>query len=349
MTKQKTELLTQPIIRYVTGLVIKSSQQQPELLPGEMFLCKKFNVGRGTVRRAMALLIERETVLLLPKRRGYFSNPVKSGNIRHNIGIIVASGYAAAMNGPSYACLRGAFEVFEKEITCVYFPALHSNDPEKVLEELRSQQLDAVFWIAPGNSGLDILDNFSAENFPAVSVCNPYMDLDREPCHHTWLFDFEAVGRSQAEHLLKHQCTKVFTLGPGPKTLAGLRNTYEQAGHPLPENSFLPDLKQIYTVLKTALDQDQVHAVICPGPYERYREVSEFLHQHPNGKKVRLLVENEPQGNLIRTKYNDLLYDSVPTINAYKSCFEAGRRAAKCLLHLLAGKKQKGKLIQTYF
>ena len=70
----KEDLLIKPIIQYVLHEVSRAGSE-PELLSGEPILCEKFKVARGTVRRAMAQLIERGYVIQLPKRRGYFSNP----------------------------------------------------------------------------------------------------------------------------------------------------------------------------------------------------------------------------------------------------------------------------------
>ena len=93
----KSNLLILPIIQYVTCKVSQAGET-PQLLPGEPDLCEKFGVARGTVRRAMAYLIERGIVIQLPKRRGYFSNPKYSNSGEINIGVLSGSGYFAAMS-----------------------------------------------------------------------------------------------------------------------------------------------------------------------------------------------------------------------------------------------------------
>ena len=90
----KSSLLITPIIQYVTGKVSQAGET-PQLLPGEPDLCEKFGVARGTVRRAMAYLIERGIVIQLPKRRGYFSNPKYSFSGEINIGAIPCRSPAA--------------------------------------------------------------------------------------------------------------------------------------------------------------------------------------------------------------------------------------------------------------
>jgi DNA-binding LacI/PurR family transcriptional regulator len=348
MSAQKTELRVAPIIRYINSLVAKSSQQEPELLPGEMALSARFNVGRGTVRRALELLIRQKTVIRLAGRKGYFSNPAQARNARQNIGILVGGGYAAALSGPSCACMRGCLEILETDFNCIYFPVLHSRETARIREELLDLQLDALFWIAPEDEIIPLLDDLAHSGLSVISVENPYKRLNLIPQCNALLFDARAIGVKQGKHLLKKNCLQICTLAPSKKTWDGLLSVFEEAGHTLGEESFINVDQDMIQELTRRLDQNNLQAVICPGPLERYQALSALLSGHPNGKKVRILVEPEPQSRLLRSRFPELCYEEAQGIDVYKSSYEVGKRGAKLLLEIREGKKPSCIPVETY-
>ena len=337
MSKSKTELLIAPIIRYINNLVAKSGQQAPELLPGEMALCEQFKVGRGTVRRALDQLIRQQTVIRLPGRKGYFSNPEQSINAKQNIGILVDSGHIAAMAGPSCSCMRGCLEVLEQDLNCIYFPILHSRNPEECRKELESLQLDALLWIAPKNEYIGVLDDLAESGMVVFSIENPYVPLEKIPRCNSFLFDYSSVGRKQAEYLLLHHCTEVYTFMSSSKTSLGLSKAFAEASFPLKKENFITEHSDMEKDLRKALECGSLQAVIACGPMERYLAVSTLLASHPHGKNVRILVEPEPQSRSLRSRFPELRYEEVPGIDIYKSSYEAGKRAAKRVMKILTG------------
>ena len=339
MPTHKEQLLTEPISRYIIGLVRKSSGSETTQLPGEMALCDKFHVGRGTVRRAMASLIRRGFVQMLPKRRGYFSNPAMAHVSQYQIGILVASGFMAAMAAPTAACFRGLSEKLEKSFFGYTFLSLHSFDPEVIEREIQDSMLDGVCWFAPEEPFVKALDLLSDKNFPTVSVENPYWPLENHPKCNFFAFDFTYSGEVRARYCLRHNCRRVFYSSANERSTARFMEMYREQGIPFSEKNIIREVESMEPVLKPALDRDQVDAVVCDGDSKRYLELFHLLAGHPNGARVRVLVEREPQEVELKNRFPGLIVEEIPNVDIFASSFDVGKRSADLLMQMILQKK----------
>ncbi len=121
-------------------------------MPSERELCRKFDVARGTVRRAMEDLV-REGYLVPKRGMGTFVNPEKSGAYRvqltRNIGLILSGGMMVNITGNFQQELAGAFAALARQEVSVQFVNFTARRPADTLADVAALGFDGLLWLHP--------------------------------------------------------------------------------------------------------------------------------------------------------------------------------------------------------
>lgn len=334
MTDLRKQLLTEPIKRYTIRCVAKAGPE-PEQLMGEMELCDKFKVGRGTVRRAMASLIAGGYVILLPKRRGYFTNPEFSEQTPFRIGIIVASGFASSMAYISAEAFCGFAESMHGFFCTYDFLTLTSDHPETVVAEIRNTAVDGLLWISPEDPFVEAIDRLLAEKFPVVSIENVYLPLYRKPRYNFFAYDYFFAGECRAKYFLREKCKNIIYCTENVDSVKQFAETLHQGNVPFDNHSVFASVEQITTCLPELLSRNKVDGIVCDGPTSRYNALFKTLSAHPNGSTVKILVEHEPQAILMTKHFPHLKIAEIPDVNMLKTSYRMGKKAGNLLKDLI--------------
>ena len=338
MVDLKKQLLTEPIKRYTIRCVAKSGTE-PEQLMGEMELCEKFKVGRGTVRRAMASLIASGHVILLPKRRGYFTNPEFSEQTPFRIGIIVASGFASSMAHISAEAFCGITESMHG-LFCAYdILTLSSDHPDSVVSEIKNTAVDGLFWISPEEPFVEAMDRLQAEEFPVVGIEDVYLPLRRKPRYNFYAYDYFFAGECRAEYFLREKCKNVIYCTENNNSAKRFAEILNQNQIPFDGSSVLAACEEIVVRLPELLNRNKVDGVVCDGPTTRYNALFKTLSSHPNGNTVKVLVEHEPQAILMAKRFPQLKIAEIPEIDMLKTSYRMGKKAGTLLKEMVTKKK----------
>ncbi|OQA79773.1 MAG: hypothetical protein BWY31_04159 [Lentisphaerae bacterium ADurb.Bin242] len=338
MTDLKKQLLTEPIKRYTVRCVAKAGPE-PEQLMGEMELCGKFKVGRGTVRRAMASLIAGGYVILLPKRRGYFTNPEFSEQTPFRIGILVASGFASSMAYISAEAFCGIAESMHGFFCTYDFLTLSSDDPETVVAEIGNAAVDGLLWISPEESFVEAIDRLLAENFPVVSIENVYLPLRRKPRYNFYAYDYFFAGECRAKYFLREKCRRIIYCTENADSVKQFAKTLHRGNVPFDGNSVFTSAEEIMSRLPELLNRNRVDGIVCDGPTLRYNALFKTLSAHPDGSAVKVLVEHEPQAILMAKHFPHLKIAEIPEVDMLKTSYRMGRKVGTLLKDIITKKK----------
>ena len=336
----KEDLLIKPIIQYVLHEVSRAGSE-PELLSGEPILCEKFKVARGTVRRAMAQLIERGYVIQLPKRRGYFSNPKFSRYGELHIGILVASGYIAGMSCISSEAYRGFMKGINPLCCGYYFLSVNSFEPQQVVDLVEIHGLDALLWIAPEDANVPAIDYLIDMDFPVAAIENAHVPMQVYPKKNFLIYDRKAAGVLRAEQVFQAGFRKpLYCAEPGaaPDAFAAYMQEHEI---PFDRKSII-GLEDIPRVVTALLDHDKIDSIVCDGDRKRYTMLFDTLNSHPAGKHVTVFLENEVNSQIVVQKYPNMKSCFFENLDIRGSEFNAGKRAGIHIRNILAKKKKSG-------
>lgn len=337
--KIKTVLRINPIMDYLKRLVIKSGSV-PELLPGEMELSEKFQVSRGTVRRALDTLIRNGYVIRLPKRRGYFTNPALAGQSSFHIGVLVARAQVAGLAAPSMMIFSAFAESmgFSFPWDCEFI-TLPSQNPKQIISELRNSSFDGLLWIALPEQYSCVVDELLNCYIPVVAVENVYVENRTPPSNNFFAYDFSYGGECRARAFLKTNCRKLFYCGTHAATAEHFGKVLREQHLPFDETHILENLDDIPEKLTGLLDGDLVDGIACDGGTLRYDKVFSTLSSHPKGKNVTVLIEREGLVLLNREKYPEQPVLELDTLDIGKTSRRAGKLAGNLLRQILLHKK----------
>lgn len=136
------------IRRYVVNQAMSANGKAKKILP-ERELCRRFNVARGTARRALEDLVKEG--LLVPRRgMGTYVNPKavrSSGETR--VGMLFCNGMGVNLNSDYLDFCGGAFAVFSANKALVQILSLTFSDAERAVQEIAALGLDGVLWYRP--------------------------------------------------------------------------------------------------------------------------------------------------------------------------------------------------------
>ena len=333
----KENLVIWPIIRYVTSLVSQAGET-PQLLPGELVLCEKFGVARGTVRRAMKYLIERSIVILLPKRRGYFSNPKYSRTGEINIGVLVANGYFAAMSYLASDMYSGILQGLNPLYCSFQFLSISSSEPQTIAELTERNALKALLWLCPEEENLPAIRHLTEKSFPVVAIENPHIPNRTHPERNTLIYDRENAGVIRAQQVLRANFRKpLYCCEPGETKDAFAQYIRKNGGIFTSESAV--SLDDLPGKLDPRKKLSAFDCIVCDGDRKRYSALMQLLARHPQGGKIRVFVEKEVNSEDIVPDFPNLDITFLNPPDMRKSAFQAGKRAGTILRGILTGKK----------
>ena len=342
----KSNLLIMPIIQYVTSKVSQAGET-PQLLPGEPDLCKKFGVARGTVRRAMAYLIERGIVIQLPKRRGYFSNPKYSNSGEINIGVLSGSGYFAAMSHLASDMYSGFLQGI-KPLYCLFqFLNVSSCDPETIADLIEYNGLKALLWLCPEDEGIPAFNSLLKKSIPLVAIENAYVVNHIHPERNFLLYDQVHAGELRAEQVLDSGFHKpLYCAERGKVTDAFAQYLNRNGGVCKPED--ILSTEEIPVRIDPQKNLSGFDCIVCDGDRKRYSMLLNQLQQHPDGKKVKVFLEKEINSEDIIPDFPDLDIEFIRSLDMRTTAFNAGKRAGLILRGILT-KRKAGSFESEFF
>ena len=334
---RKSNLLILPIIQYVTSKVSQSGET-PQLLPGEPVLCEKFGVSRGTVRRAMAYLIERQIVIQLPKRRGYFSNPKFTNSGELNIGVLVSSGYFSSMSYYSSDMYSGFLQGIRPLYCAIQFLNVSSGDPETVAALPEQNGLNALLWLCPGDDNLPAVDRLIDLSFPVIAIENPYIVNRIRPGRNFLVYDQLHAGELRAKQVLGSGFRSPLYCAERGKVQEAFAQCINRNGGDFRPENILSN-QEIPVRLDPRNDLASFDCIVCDGDRKRYSMLLNSLRRHPDGKKIKVFLEKEINSEDLVPDYPELDIEYIRALDMRATCFNAGKRAGTILRGILSGKK----------
>ena len=182
----------EPVRRYLLSLARRTGVR-PEKIPAERELAELLGVSRGTVREAIAFLMQQNYLIRIPGRKGAFTNPVTANAVTISIGALCTANW---IDRPRQQILRGfSYVLFENRIASSYHLELSSNmTGDQFMKAIRSSGYSLLLNLR-GHSG-------QLETIRGLGI--PIIDFRREE-----LYDDVHAGRLVADFFLKRGCRKV--------------------------------------------------------------------------------------------------------------------------------------------
>ncbi len=139
------------IRQFVVNQVAHAGGQAVKM-PSERELCRKFDVARGTVRRAMEDLV-REGYLVPKRGMGTFVNPRKTADNPAppcpKVGVILSSGMLVNITGNFQQELAGVFAALARHEVSVQFVNFTARQPADTLADVTALGFDGLLWLHP--------------------------------------------------------------------------------------------------------------------------------------------------------------------------------------------------------
>ncbi len=331
MVFRKQVLLTQPIKRFLIQCVAKSGPE-PELLMNELELCKKFNVSRITAHRAVADLLKIGYLIQLPKRRGVFSNPAYSHAVPYSVGIIGTSGSCVYVD--SYATVvLGAFLYELKKISCMTTFVTLDSSPEHAVEEIYNIGTDGIFWMGPEDFYVPAIDRMIDEGYPVVATTPAWSDFVRAKSNYVGV-DYEYSGFARGQYFVNRNCRRVLFCGASPSMFRGFGEALKPHGLFEPELRIM-DSEEAEKVLPALLDAGTIDGIFCEWENSLHFTVLNILKDHPDGRKVKLLLSNGLDESELRRKYPGLQIHCLHSGMDQELFMKIGKRAAQKMMGML--------------
>jgi|GEM_PF-5967818 len=182
----------EPVRRYLLFLARRTGIR-PEKIPAERELAGLLGVARGTVREAIAFLVQQNYLLRIPGRKGTFTNPLMADAISISVGVLSRANW---FDRQRQQILRGFFDVlFENRINYSCHLEFCSGLPDsRFMKTIRCS----------GHSLLLDLREYSGEAEMIRSTGIPVVDFRSD-----LLYDEVHAGQLVADFFLKRGCRKV--------------------------------------------------------------------------------------------------------------------------------------------
>lgn len=335
------------VLHYLYARVLQSGPEQ-EQLPGEIELCHKFGVSRGTVQRAIEALMLNGYLSRLPKRRGIFSNPALAGLIPCSIGIVAGTGITQIMGELESSALSG----FSKKLVAraghpLLFHHISVESPKQLEARLKSHGIRGLFWIAPEKDCIPVFDQLVAHDFPAVALLSPYYHSEHpSPKYNALTRDYRAHGLKLAEFVLERGFRRPLYCGLSGTTFHAFREKLAEHGVK-PDPGLLIEAGHGFENQLTALlAAKQPDCIILCGGNPRYNAVVNALSARPSSRKIPVLLIQDSTTQRYRMNYLELnlIFHSQHSSN--QDMFQLGGRAAAMLLKLLKHPERKLPLVR---
>lgn len=329
-------------MHYLYARVQQSGPEQ-EQLPGEIELCHKFGVSRGTVQRAIEGLMTNGYVTKLPKRRGIFTNPGLAGKIPYSIGIVAHAGITEIMDDLDSSALNGFFRKITARLEQpLLFHYLSVESPELLENTLKSRGIRALFWIAPDETCISVFDRIVSHGIPAVAALSPYYHSEHPfPKYNAFIRDYKAHGRHMAEFVVEN--------GFRAPLYCGIRGTVfntiiaelaKHGIHPDPALLIEDDLG-FEKKLASILEKKKPDCILPCGGNPRYNTVVNVLQSNRKFAEIPVIVINDATATRYKLDYPELniMFHSRYSSNDY--LYKIGEHSAGTLLGLMKNPDRK--------
>ncbi len=181
-------------------------------MPSERDLCRKFDVARGTVRRAMEDLV-RESYLVPKRGMGTFVNPRKtaanSGPLCPKIGVIMSSGMLVNITVNFQQELAGVFAALDRHEVSVQFVNFTARRPADTLADVAALGFDGLLWLHPPALRPDTPEYFFA-HYDRLVVVNSWT---LPGWKNVVLDDYQGAMLKGAAELIAHAGAEVAFVG----------------------------------------------------------------------------------------------------------------------------------------
>jgi DNA-binding LacI/PurR family transcriptional regulator len=228
-------------VRQAIFKLLEESCPQMEKLPTEFELCKKFGVGRTTVRRALKQLTD-EGVIFGRPGIGTFVNPEKfqpamqvSTDKVLKFGYTDHAGRLASFWRENALKFMSVLNVLTERGFRVDFVTFPGSGADAV-KDLKNADIDGLFWSSPLSGQLDMLHRIKDAGIPLVLIeAYPWEDFN------VVATDGFKLGYMSAEYLLKQNRRNLLFVTYNPAEpvykwkLDGFRKALEDQGIKHPE------------------------------------------------------------------------------------------------------------------
>ncbi len=339
MAKQRQMMLKEPIKRFLIQCVAKSGPE-PEPLMNELELCRKFNVSRITVHRAVEDLLKVGYIIHLPKRRGVFSNPQYAQLVPYSIGILSVCANCTYVDSYSKVVLAAFLNRIMK-LNCMCTFLTLEQDPENIDSEIENIGLDGVFWMTPDDCYIPAVNRLIDKGFPIVSV-TPHNPNFTAPKGNYAGTDYEYSGFCRAEYFIKRGCRRVAFCGKSVSMYEKFVRRMTEAGV-FADGLHMEDSDAVNERLPGILDEGKIDGLFCEWENSLHYTVLKILHEHPFGKSVKVLLSNGLSAPDSRSCFPGLQIDSLFDDIDYAHLTQVGKEAGKMMCRILASKDKREK------
>ena len=331
---QKQQMLTEPVKRFLIQAVAKSGPQ-PERLPNELELCKRFSVSRPTVHKAVEELIEIGYLQHLPQRRGIFSNPEYVQMAPYSIGIISDRANCSYFGWPGTRIL-GSFLSHLGDLRAMTTFLTLDRKPERAAEEILNSGLDAVFWNIPDESYFPVIRKLIDRKIAVAAVGSYFNFLLPELETNFLSSDFFYHGQCRADFFLqRNRQSLVYCGNPGP-IYDGFKARLKEHHIRFDDTHLINDSAPMSKLIRI-LENERMDGLICDGNKNQHNHVLKVLQKHQPDIPVLLSYGLDP--DQLKKDYPDLqLFSILPKIDL-KQLDEIGRSAAHHIREMLLFKR----------
>lgn len=301
-------------------------------LPPERVLCEELEISRGTLRKALAHLIqEGRVVSLRPKGNYIVERPHKQ-----SIGVLLGDGSLADTCVAFPGVLSGVLQ--ELATTAGTVRMLQLREPERVLDVVWQYDLDGVIWCNPtSQTGAVIRQLQESQEVPlVVPNMNPAIAGQLDP-RTTIAIDHEHGGRNVASYLIDAGHRRIAYLGDVPDFISyrTFVQTLNEAGISFREAWHIPEIDQIANRLPELLAREGITAITSNGGYNRLEALFSTLETADCHPELELVVDKVPGMEEICARHPSV------KVAAYRQRdqHELGTQAVRLLLNLLQGRR----------
>ncbi len=338
-------LKTDRVVQYLL-IRVQNAGTEPELLPGEMELCEKFQISRVTVRRAIETLISAGYILRLPKRRGAFSNPEMAKNIPFAIGIAANTGYTFSLDDSSGIAISGFIKKMGADEEHSYLYQFLNISPDDSLENiLENNNIQGLLWISPDQSVYPGLNELIRRSFPVAVINTPFNSYYPALKKNCILRDFASCGVRAAEFLLKNGVRNPAYCGHPNVSYEMFVKTLKKNGIVFHPEHLLEQDKEIEKRLPELIRTGGIDSVYSTGSSNRYTPLVKSLSHHPEDRNIALFFEKSPMTQQYKKDYPGLKIHLNPNCTVKQYMYRAGEQAAVLLNALM---KNPGTSVDTF-
>ena len=334
MARKKQIPLTETIKQFLIQSSVKAGTEAVRL-PGELELCEKFGVARGTVRLAIEESIRLGYTTRLPKRRGLFSFPhPKALDKPMLIAVLDGDLQSSILNRASSSILSGFFEEMYSDACNFTIPRMNDLSCDSICK----LNVDGLVWLFPPFASSPVIRQLIAADFPVVAVPFLYSEhFDLDPGHYTYV-DYLPAAKKRAEIFHRNGCRRLLICGGSPLSVRLL----EQEFRVVPDAETVVNLKYGDPALETTLRKMRIDSVFAFGGPKIYKEIVQTIHRLPDPDSI--LIQFDPGANeaYFKEQNPDLRIVIGDFIRDFqKRDREVGKNAALKLKKLLKYKKQE--------